>query len=386
MTVNASVEKDLVEELVTNAKVTSGETRTKSVLVSFLNFQLRNRFKIHFFPHKACDCDIYGSATNQCDRQTGQCVCKKGMGGYKCDKCARGYLGEAPYCSPCGECFDNWDDILSTLDSQTKELVEKAKQIKTQGATGAYTKEFEDIERKIASIKHILDNTTISTQDIQDVESIIENLRKSCDEADSMLKETDGSLDKLSEFMNLANVEIENLKEQSNKVKNAAADLKNNATKLQEANVEGALNLTRDAWNRVQFLSEVYLECHDINTEVERQCKRIESLINRQPENERFLKTNDDQIKDLYSSLEDLNAKIPDLNQQVCDKRGDPCDSLCGGAGCGKCGGLSCEEGALTRAEQALTYAKDTEKIIKNKEELAENLIRSVCSRFFESF
>jgi coxsackievirus/adenovirus receptor len=142
--------------------------------------------------------------------------------------------------------------------------------------------------------------------------------------------------------------------------------------------VEGALNLTREAWHRVQFLSEIYDETSELNNEAERQCKRIESLVKRQPENEKFLVANDEQISDLQTSLDELNAKIPDLNEQVCDKRGDPCDSLCGGAGCGKCGGLSCEKGALTRAEQALNYAKDAEKIIKDKEEMAENLIRSI--------
>lgn len=69
---------------------------------------------------------------------------------------------------------------------------------------------------------------------------------------------------------------------------------------------------------------------------------------------------------------------MPDMNDKMCDKRGDPCNDLCGGAGCNACGGLSCEKGAYTRAEKALHYAKDTEKILKEKEEQAEDLIRSL--------
>jgi coxsackievirus/adenovirus receptor len=80
----------------------------------------------------------------------------------------------------------------------------------------------------------------------------------------------------------------------------------------------------------------------------------------------------------LFENLNDLNDEIPNLNEQICDKRGDPCDSLCGGAGCNKCGGISCEKGALTKAETALNYAKDTEKIIKEKEQQVDELIRSV--------
>lgn len=333
------------------------------------------------FPFLACECNDYGSATRQCDRSTGKCVCVDGIGGDKCDQCARGYLGEAPHCSKCGECFDNWDDILNSLNEQTDELINRAKRIKSQGATGAYTKEFENMEKKISHIRNILDNTTISVKDISDIDDVIANLRRQLDDSDKNLKSSDNALDKLYSEINLANVEIENMKEQSDRVKAMAYELKENATKLQEANVEGALNLTRDAWHRVNRLSEIYLETSELNAEAERQCKRIENLINRQPENERLLKTNDKQITELQVTLDDLNAKIPDLNEQVCDKRGDPCDNLCGGAGCEKgCGGISCENGALTRASTALNYAKDTEKIIKEKEDLAENLIRSVRS------
>jgi coxsackievirus/adenovirus receptor len=43
----------------------------------------------------------------------------------------------------------------------------------------------------------------------------------------------------------------------------------------------------------------------------------------------------------------------------VCDGRGDPCDDVCGGGGCGKCGGLSCGDGALTKADKAIEHANN---------------------------
>lgn len=60
----------------------------------------------------ACDCDPHGSLTLQCDQNNGSCICQTGISGDKCNKCARGFLGQSPYCSPCGECFTNWDRIL----------------------------------------------------------------------------------------------------------------------------------------------------------------------------------------------------------------------------------------------------------------------------------
>lgn len=64
---------------------------------------------------KPCNCNQDGSETLQCDRRTGQCQCVKGVAGYKCDRCDRGTTGSLPYCVPCGECFDNWDFIISEL-------------------------------------------------------------------------------------------------------------------------------------------------------------------------------------------------------------------------------------------------------------------------------
>ena len=70
----------------------------------------------------ACECNPEGSATLQCHRNNGSCVCTEGIGGEKCDRCARGYLGHDLYCTSCGECFDNWDRILDSLKGNAFDL------------------------------------------------------------------------------------------------------------------------------------------------------------------------------------------------------------------------------------------------------------------------
>lgn len=272
---------------------------------------------------------------------------------------------------------------MNDLNAETDNIIKKAKEIKTQGATGAYTREFEEIEKKLESIGNILNSTTVSIRDIKKINDKIDALRKKLQDSEKQLNSSDETLDKLTEAMNLAGIEISNLDEKSDKIIQFAESLKENATQLQEANIEGALNLTRHAWGKVQDLSSSYSEIADINSETERQCKRIENFINRQTENEDTLASNDKQLKDLNNELETLKNAIPSLNEQICDSRNNlddmGCDSLCGGAGCGKCGGISCEKGALTRAESALKYAKDTEQIIKQKENQAEELLRKVA-------
>ncbi|KAJ9579194.1 hypothetical protein L9F63_024704 [Diploptera punctata] len=111
----------------------------------------------------------------------------------------------------------------------------------------------------------------------------------------------------------------------------------------------------------------------------ERQYKRTEAIVNRTANQfNKYQDENEEALDLLTNKLKDLDKEIPSLNELVCDKRGDPCDSLCGGAGCGVCGGLSCEHGAITKAERALGVAKDAEKAIKGKETDAEELLRGI--------
>ena len=85
-------------------------------------------------------------------------------------------------------------------------------------------------------------------------------------------------------------------------------------------------------------------------------------------------------VTDEISRLED---RIPQLNKAVCDgetSRDQPCDDLCGGAGCGKCGDVSCQEGALTKSQDALKDAKDAEALLKKKDLEAEEALNKINS------
>lgn len=51
---------------------------------------------------------------------------------------------------------------------------------------------------------------------------------------------------------------------------------------------------------------------------------------------------------------------------------------MCGGGGCGVCGGPSCEKGAVTKAGNALDLAMKAEDLLKVKEENAQGLYENV--------
>ncbi|KAG8239510.1 hypothetical protein J437_LFUL019147, partial [Ladona fulva] len=185
-----------------------------------------------------CDCDQFGSATQQCDRTTGSCVCKVGIGGYHCNECARGYIGTAPDCRPCGECFENWDRILNELRDETKQVIEAASKIKQTGATGAYTREFEKMEKRLDEINQLLLNTTVSTHDLEGMEQLIEELRQNISKSSANLNMVEKFLDNTTQKIYLAKLALNASQIQATELKNSAKNLKDNATKLQEANVE----------------------------------------------------------------------------------------------------------------------------------------------------
>jgi len=56
---------------------------------------------------------------------------------------------------------------------------------------------------------------------------------------------------------------------------------------------------------------------------------------------------------------------------KVCGRL-DVCDAACGGAGCGSCGGISCDMGAVTKANISLELVSKADKALKEKEAKTE--------------
>lgn len=184
----------------------------------------------------------------QCARDDGACVCLKGIGGHKCDECARGYLGQAPYCTPCGECFDNWDRIINEKTEETLELIERAKNMKKIGAVGGYIREFEDMEKQLRDVEELIKNTNVSNEDVVNIEIKEETL-------DTILKKNMKDLNhvendimaNVTQEINLKQIALNDLKMREQNLKTITQEMRNNSTILQEANVRGALSLIQGA-------------------------------------------------------------------------------------------------------------------------------------------
>uniref|UniRef100_A0A6A7G3W6 Laminin subunit beta-1-like isoform X5 n=4 Tax=Hirondellea gigas TaxID=1518452 RepID=A0A6A7G3W6_9CRUS len=345
-----------------------------------------NQCQTYFFgdPRRQCthcNCNPEGSANRQCDPVTGACECNPGIGGEKCDRCARGFSGLSPYCQPCGECFDNWDQILDGLKSRTGDLIASASQIRRSGATGAYSREFESMDEKIEEVRNILLTANTTSQDLLSLKDLIDKLTKELDERSDELTELEGGVDDTTQRISLAKNSLTNLRNQAEALRNDAGDLKTKATKLQEANVEGALNLTRDANDRSKEAEKRALMTHVTLEESKRNRRRTENrLMHGAADFNITQRHNDDTLVDLSVRLEDMRRSMPELNEQVCDGRGDPCDSLCGGAGCNSCGELSCNNGLVQKSGLTLKFSNEAETIFKMKEANTDELLRGISA------
>lgn len=49
----------------------------------------------------ACNCHPVGSRGKVCNQTTGQCPCKEGVTGLRCDRCLRGYQQTNSPVAPC---------------------------------------------------------------------------------------------------------------------------------------------------------------------------------------------------------------------------------------------------------------------------------------------
>lgn len=60
---------------------------------------------------------------------------------------------------------------------QTERVIQAASEIKRTGATGAYTQEFELMERKLNDVRQYLQNTTKSSLDLTQIDKLVDDLR-----------------------------------------------------------------------------------------------------------------------------------------------------------------------------------------------------------------
>ncbi len=129
---------------------------------------------------KRCECSVTGSKSEQCDRLSGACDCRKGIAGYNCDRCDRGTFGEIPFCSQCGECFDDWSSILNGIKRDLDELEDKASNLAVAASSTVkdFMPQYAAIEDKLNDIKKIMASNGFTDRQLKLIADSVASIEK----------------------------------------------------------------------------------------------------------------------------------------------------------------------------------------------------------------
>jgi laminin beta 1 len=228
-------------------------------------------------------------------------------------------------------------------------------------------------------INVVIDSSSVKNQDLEDLNRMSTNLDKDIDSYNNILEELDSQLENVTQRVTLADAALKRLKNRTDSLHEGASDLRENANRLQEANVQGALNVTQQMADQSRLAEKLAAETNSVLLDAERYKKNTENLLAKSSANvEENRQKNKDSLVKFNEKLDSLAVNVPELNQLMCGRNVSDCSDVCGGAGCGFCGGLSCDAGAMTKASQALDVAKQQATKIKNHKEEAEQLLRNV--------
>eukprot|EP00058_Branchiostoma_floridae_P014832 XP_002600320.1 hypothetical protein BRAFLDRAFT_66822 [Branchiostoma floridae] len=142
--------------------------------VTILNFDLPDRSAGNDVTSGgSCNCSILGTVNGNmtCDPRSGQCDCRSGVRGQKCDQCDFGFEGDFPNCTVCPPCFNA--SVLRILNI-TEELNTTFEEI--QALWGQYgNMSVEEVRQTLAQLNRTLQNVTaVLQEEIVDGENIRE--------------------------------------------------------------------------------------------------------------------------------------------------------------------------------------------------------------------
>jgi len=238
------------------------------------------------------------------------------------------------------------------------------------GTTGAYAKEFTEIENKLDRIKQILDNQKLDEAAIKDLARQIEELAKLLRQLEKTLSEYEKEADRTTNRSLAVQEALRDFDNMADRLTILIDGLRENATQFQEWNVDGAYAIILDSQNRSRAAEKRVKDLAPLMKEQEQKRRLTESMLTSTASryNSSALQ-NEAILAALSRQIFELENSVPGINQLVCASTStvNTCDQLCGGALCGKCGGLSCSEGATTKASNALDLAQQAIELLNSK-------------------
>ncbi|NWH63275.1 LAMB3 protein, partial [Geococcyx californianus] len=125
-----------------------------------------------------CDCDFQGTEGMGCDKTTGQCLCRPGVTGSRCDQCERGHCSTYPGCELCHPCFRIYDEDIQRLHLRQAGLSNSTSGLSLGSEGSHFGPRLSQAESNVQQAQSILGHSPATEQSVVQMGSVLAAIRE----------------------------------------------------------------------------------------------------------------------------------------------------------------------------------------------------------------